>query len=177
MMMTTTIATTMTMMLQYELRRWAYLLMQECLFSCTHCDAPISWLTPTRWRLWTTHLRYRLHSCNFENQNIFEISLSQILMNEDGSLRLKFYEYITDLWNIMDVVTMLMYIAGLILRFIPPEICERCFYSARIILALNLMGFFFRILHMFSVHKELGPKLVMIGHMVSGCHENFWFPV
>jgi len=29
------------------------------------------------------------------------------------------------------------------------------------------MMFLFRILHMFAVHKELGPKLVMIGKMVS----------
>lgn len=45
--------------------------------------------------------------------------------------------------------------------------CKECVEAGRIVLSLCLMMFWFRILHIFSVHKELGPKLVMIGRMVS----------
>lgn len=38
---------------------------------------------------------------------------------------------------------------------------------SRVILSLALMTFWFRILHIFSVIRILGPKLVMIGRMVS----------
>ena len=60
-----------------------------------------------------------------------------------------------------------MYAVGLTLRFTLIAICGLCFYASRIIFAFNYMMFLFRILHMFAVHKELGPKLVMIGKMVS----------
>jgi len=64
------------------------------------------------------------------------------------------------------MLTLGTYVPGLILRFIPISVCGTCFYTARIIFAFNHMMFFFRILHMFAVHKELGPKLVAIGRMV-----------
>ena len=44
--------------------------------------------------------------------------------------------------------------------------CSECVEAGRIVLSICLMMFWFRILHIFSVHKELGPKLVMIGRMV-----------
>ncbi len=46
--------------------------------------------------------------------------------------------------------------------------CTACVEAGRVVLSLCLMMFWFRILHIFSVHKELGPKLVMIGRMVRG---------
>jgi len=81
-------------------------------------------------------------------------------------VKLKLKSYVTDLWNVVDIATFVTYIAGLILRFIPTSVCGTCFYVARMIFAFNHMMFFFRILHMFAVHPELGPKLVMIGKMV-----------
>ena len=45
--------------------------------------------------------------------------------------------------------------------------CKECVEAGRIVLSICVMMFWFRILHIFSVHKELGPKLVMIGRMVS----------
>lgn len=50
-----------------------------------------------------------------------------------------------------------------ILRFIDNF---ACFRAARFILAINIMVFCFRFLHIFSVSKNLGPKLVMIQNMV-----------
>lgn len=95
----------------------------------------------------------------------YELNL-QMAMDDAGEVRRKLYNYINDIWNILDVITIVTFIAGMILRFIPVSICADCFFAARIILALNFMTFFFRILNMFSIHRQLGPKLVMIGQMV-----------
>lgn len=62
------------------------------------------------------------------------------------------------------MITIGLFIIGIILRFLP---YPSTFEAARVFLALNFVSFFLRLLHIFSVHKELGPKLVMIGRMVS----------
>ena len=82
------------------------------------------------------------------------------------SLWLKFKNYSLDMWNFLDMLTLVTYVPGLILRFIPLTVCGACFYASRIVFAFNYMMFFFRVLHMFAIHQELGPKLVMIGRMV-----------
>jgi len=87
-------------------------------------------------------------------------------MDDSPSPKLKFISYASDLWNLLDIIMLVTYIAGLVLRFVPIAVCATCFYAARIIFAFNHMTFFFRILHLFTVHPELGPKLVMIGKMV-----------
>jgi len=80
------------------------------------------------------------------------------------SLLTKLHSYITDTWNIVDMITIVLFIIGMVLRFLP---YENTFEAGRVFLALNFVSFFLRLLHIFSVHKELGPKLVMIGRMVS----------
>lgn len=85
-------------------------------------------------------------------------------MEGSGSLKSKLYNYITDLWNMVDVLTIGLFICGMVLRALP---YSASFEAARIVLGINILSFFFRVLHIFSVHKELGPKLVMIGNMVS----------
>ncbi|WAR05104.1 TMP2L-like protein [Mya arenaria] len=57
----------------------------------------------------------------------------------------------------------MLFIIGITLRFLP---YESTFEAARVVLALNFVTYFLRLLHIFSVHKKLGPKLVMIGKML-----------
>ena len=86
-------------------------------------------------------------------------------MTEDSrNIRSKLYQYITDPWNVLDVITILMFIAGLILRFTP--MCTGCFEAGRILLALDIVPFILRVLHISYINKQLGPKLIMIGRMV-----------
>ena len=61
------------------------------------------------------------------------------------------------------IVLLCSHCTGMIVRNID---CSECVEAGRIVLSICLMMFWFRILHIFSVHKELGPKLVMIGRMV-----------
>ncbi|KAL3836753.1 hypothetical protein ACJMK2_022170 [Sinanodonta woodiana] len=80
---------------------------------------------------------------------------------KDWSSRLS--NYIRDGWNILDIITVFMFLFGMILRiFDHAQVAE----AAHIVLGVNMITFYLRLLHIFSVHRELGPKLVMIMHMV-----------
>ncbi|XP_041372305.1 transient receptor potential cation channel subfamily M member-like 2 [Gigantopelta aegis] len=94
---------------------------------------------------------------------IFVEEIRQVFMGTATSLRSKIASYFTDSWNILDVITLVLFTVGMILRFIPGD---NFLEAARVILALNLVSFFLRILHIFSVNKQLGPKLVMIRRML-----------
>ena len=87
-----------------------------------------------------------------------------MLSSSTKNFNTKLNSYITDTWKIVDVATIVIFVVGIMLRFLP---YEETLEAARCVMALNLVIFFFRILHIFSVHKQLGPKLVMIGRMVS----------
>lgn len=93
-----------------------------------------------------------------------------MLSSSTKNFNTKLNSYITDPWNIVDVATIVIFVVGIMLRFLP---YEETLEAARCVMALNLVIFFFRILHIFSVHKQLGPKLVMIGRMVS--MQKFWY--
>jgi len=87
-------------------------------------------------------------------------------MEDSQNLWPKLISYASDVYNCIDVVTIVTYIPGLVLRCIPVTVCATCFYAARIIFAFNYMFFCLRFLNMFDLHPQLGPKLVMIGKMV-----------
>ncbi|XP_052253944.1 transient receptor potential cation channel subfamily M member-like 2 isoform X2 [Dreissena polymorpha] len=87
----------------------------------------------------------------------------EVVTSSSTTLFSKLQSYITDTWNIVDIITIGLFIIGIILRFLP---YKNTFEAARVFLALNFISFFLRLLHIFSVHKRLGPKLVMIGKMV-----------
>ncbi|XP_052253945.1 transient receptor potential cation channel subfamily M member-like 2 isoform X3 [Dreissena polymorpha] len=94
---------------------------------------------------------------------IFMEEVRQVVTSSSTTLFSKLQSYITDTWNIVDIITIGLFIIGIILRFLP---YKNTFEAARVFLALNFISFFLRLLHIFSVHKRLGPKLVMIGKMV-----------
>ncbi|XP_069120927.1 transient receptor potential cation channel subfamily M member-like 2 isoform X1 [Argopecten irradians] len=89
-------------------------------------------------------------------------SVKSVMSSASKTFQTKLQSYITDKWNVVDVFTILLFVCGMILRFLP---YDSTLEVARVVLAMNLITFFFRILHIFSVHKELGPKLVMIARM------------
>ncbi|XP_052244809.1 transient receptor potential cation channel subfamily M member-like 2 isoform X3 [Dreissena polymorpha] len=94
---------------------------------------------------------------------IFMEEVRQVVTSSSTTLFSKLQSYTTDTWNIVDIITIGLFIIGIILRFLP---FKNTFETARVFLALNFISFFLRLLHIFSVHKRLGPKLVMIGKMV-----------
>ena len=87
-------------------------------------------------------------------------------MAESSPWRVKISSYIRDVWNILDMTAIVLFLIGLIVRLIPHEQCADCLGHARVMFALCLMSFYLRTLHICSIHKVLGPKLVMIREMV-----------
>ena len=100
--------------------------------------------------------------------------LFKVISEESQSLKVKVINYISDPWNILDLVTLVTFLVAIVLYILADQIeCHSCFKPAKVIHTLNMMTFFFRVLHYFSVHRELGPKLVMIGKMVSDSRHNY----
>ncbi|CAI9735207.1 transient receptor potential cation channel subfamily M member-like 2 isoform X4 [Octopus vulgaris] len=91
---------------------------------------------------------------------IFTEEIHQLLTRSSMSLWIRFTNYINDFWNIVDVITISLFVFGVILRFL------KMMDATRVVLNLNLISFFIRILYMLSSHRHLGPKLVMIKKMI-----------
>ena len=127
-----------------------------CLYGLGLYDGHKSWYSARFTELFGVYLHMWLNG----------ICCAQIAMDDSPNVRLKFFSYVSDHWNFVDVLTIGTYIPGLVLRFIPTSTCGTCFYAACIIFAFNHMLFSFRILNMFAVYSQLGPKLIMIGRMV-----------
>ncbi len=83
----------------------------------------------------------------------------------------KLMGYLSIFWNKLDVLSLILFFIAIILRFIPSS---DCFCGARILLAIDLSIWFIRTLDIFSAVKQLGPKLVMIGEMVTR-KTNFYY--
>ncbi|XP_063162905.1 transient receptor potential cation channel subfamily M member 2 [Candoia aspera] len=69
--------------------------------------------------------------------------------------------YFSDFWNKLDVCAILIFIVGLICRWIPATL-----YPGRIILSLAFIIFCLRLLHIFTVSKTLGPKIIIVKRMM-----------
>nr|DBA20103.1 TPA: hypothetical protein GDO54_015833 [Pyxicephalus adspersus] len=69
--------------------------------------------------------------------------------------------YINDFWNKLDVCAILIFIGGLICRLIPAT-----FYPGRIILSLDFVIFCLRLMHIFTISKTLGPKIIIVKRMM-----------
>lgn len=67
-------------------------------------------------------------------------------------------------WNRLDVLAILLFFVGLLLRCLPSA---DCYCAARVVLAVDLSIWFLRSMNMFAAVKRLGPKLLMIRKMVS----------
>ncbi|XP_062832545.1 transient receptor potential cation channel subfamily M member 2 isoform X1 [Anolis carolinensis] len=69
--------------------------------------------------------------------------------------------YLNDFWNKLDVCAILIFIAGLTCRWIPATL-----YPGRIILSLAFTIFCLRLMHIFTVSKTLGPKIIIVKRMM-----------
>ncbi|XP_073433680.1 transient receptor potential cation channel subfamily M member 8-like [Dendrobates tinctorius] len=73
-------------------------------------------------------------------------------------------KYFTDLWNIMDILAILYFMAGIVFRLrssIPSSL-----YTGRVIFCLDYIIFTVRLIHIFTVSRNLGPKIIMLQRML-----------
>ncbi|XP_068837675.1 transient receptor potential cation channel subfamily M member 2 isoform X2 [Capricornis sumatraensis] len=89
-------------------------------------------------------------------------SCPQLFYDPDGSgLRKAVLVYFSDFWNKLDVCAILLFIAGLTCRLVPSLL-----YTGRIILSLDFTMFCLRLMHIFTISKTLGPKIIIVKRMM-----------
>ncbi|NXI48431.1 TRPM5 protein, partial [Galbula dea] len=81
--------------------------------------------------------------------------------DEDTNLVKKFKLYVEDNWNKCDMVTIFLFITGVTCRML-----HSTFQAGRTILALDFMVFTLRLIHIFAIHKQLGPKIIIVERMM-----------
>ncbi|NXO03232.1 TRPM8 protein, partial [Rhinopomastus cyanomelas] len=72
-------------------------------------------------------------------------------------------KYFTDLWNVMDTLAIFYFIAGIVFRL---HSDESSWYSGRVIFCLDYIVFTLRLIHIFTVSRNLGPKIIMLQRMM-----------
>uniref|UniRef100_F7BEU9 Transient receptor potential cation channel subfamily M member 8 n=1 Tax=Equus caballus TaxID=9796 RepID=F7BEU9_HORSE len=72
--------------------------------------------------------------------------------------------YFTDLWNVMDTLGLFYFIAGIAFRLHPSN--KTSLYSGRVIFCLDYIIFTLRLIHIFTVSRNLGPKIIMLQKML-----------
>eukprot|EP00058_Branchiostoma_floridae_P006677 XP_002592165.1 hypothetical protein BRAFLDRAFT_88112 [Branchiostoma floridae] len=92
---------------------------------------------------------------------LFCEEIRQLITTEARSVSGKLLEYVGNSWNLFDLANITTFVVAFALRFFPET-----FSAARVLYSLNLMIFFFRLLHIFYINKEMGPKLIMIARML-----------
>uniref|UniRef100_A0A2K5ELM0 Transient receptor potential cation channel subfamily M member 2 n=1 Tax=Aotus nancymaae TaxID=37293 RepID=A0A2K5ELM0_AOTNA len=76
--------------------------------------------------------------------------------------------YFSDFWNKLDVGAILLFMAGLTCRLIPETL-----YPGRVILSLDFILFCLRLMHIFTVSKTLGPKIIIVKRMMKDVSSSF----
>uniref|UniRef100_A0A8C6FNW6 Transient receptor potential cation channel subfamily M member 8 n=1 Tax=Moschus moschiferus TaxID=68415 RepID=A0A8C6FNW6_MOSMO len=72
--------------------------------------------------------------------------------------------YFTDLWNVMDSLGLFYFIAGIVFRLHHSN--KTSLYSGRVIFCLDYIIFTLRLIHIFTVSRNLGPKIIMLQRML-----------
>nr|DBA32338.1 TPA: hypothetical protein GDO54_000138 [Pyxicephalus adspersus] len=95
--------------------------------------------------------------------SIFTEELRQLLYDpEHRGFVKKSAEYIPEFWNQVDLMALGLFIVGLIWRLVWTDTV----YLGRVFLSLDFMIFCTRLMHIFSVSKVLGPKIIILRRMV-----------
>ncbi|XP_073087357.1 transient receptor potential cation channel subfamily M member 2 isoform X10 [Manis javanica] len=69
--------------------------------------------------------------------------------------------YFSDFWNKLDIGAILLFIVGLACRLTPALL-----YPGRIVLSLDFIMFCLRLMHIFTISKTLGPKIIIVKRMM-----------
>ncbi|XP_019378904.1 PREDICTED: transient receptor potential cation channel subfamily M member 8 [Gavialis gangeticus] len=73
-------------------------------------------------------------------------------------------KYFLDLWNVMDTLGIFYFIAGMVFRLHSSN--ESSLYSGKVIFCLDYIIFTLRLVHIFTVSRNLGPKIIMLQRMM-----------
>ncbi|KAM8855420.1 transient receptor potential cation channel subfamily M member 2 isoform 2-T2 [Spinachia spinachia] len=87
----------------------------------------------------------------------------QVFYNPDGfGFKKKAKMYINDLWNILDVLFILLFAVGLTFR-----LTSELLYAGKIFLCIDFVVFCLRFMAIFTVSRTLGPKIIIVRRMMT----------
>uniref|UniRef100_A0A3Q1J6J4 Transient receptor potential cation channel, subfamily M, member 2 n=1 Tax=Anabas testudineus TaxID=64144 RepID=A0A3Q1J6J4_ANATE len=69
--------------------------------------------------------------------------------------------YINELWNILDVLSITLFIIGLVFR-----LTSELFYAGKIVLCIDFVVFCLRLMAIFTISRTLGPKIIIVKRMM-----------
>ncbi|KAJ8417010.1 hypothetical protein AAFF_G00282370 [Aldrovandia affinis] len=81
--------------------------------------------------------------------------------DEDTNILKKFKLYVEDNWNKCDMAAILLFLVGVSFRM-----TDHLYQAGRTVLALDFMVFTLRLIHIFAIHKQLGPKIIIVERMM-----------
>ncbi|KAM6965889.1 LOW QUALITY PROTEIN: transient receptor potential cation channel subfamily M member 4-like [Tautogolabrus adspersus] len=70
-------------------------------------------------------------------------------------------KYIQDVWNKCDLTAISLFMLALCCRMFPQS-----YEFGRAVMAIDFMVFTLRLIHIFAIHKQLGPKIIIVGKMM-----------
>ena len=112
--------------------------------------------------------------CTNQSPDVF-----QIACQPPKQIREKIVLYFSSWWNMVDVVALGLFLIVSILRIVQVFVLgdkSVVYEITRVIYILDIIPFLVRSLQLFSVNRQLGPKLVMIFNMVRHCvHRPYWY--
>ncbi|XP_066520760.1 transient receptor potential cation channel subfamily M member 4-like [Hoplias malabaricus] len=77
------------------------------------------------------------------------------------TIRQRVRQYAQDVWHKCDLVAISLFLIGLCCRMF-----SSTFWFGRAALCLDYMVFTLRLIHIFAIHKQLGPKIIIVGKMM-----------
>ncbi|PWA29146.1 hypothetical protein CCH79_00006272, partial [Gambusia affinis] len=96
---------------------------------------------------------------------VFTLVLEEIrqsfFTDEEMNILKKFKLYVEDNWNKCDMVAISLFVVGVSCRM-----SKDTFEAGRTVLAIDFMVFTLRLIHIFAIHKQLGPKIIIVERMV-----------
>ncbi|XP_019899977.2 transient receptor potential cation channel subfamily M member 4 isoform X2 [Esox lucius] len=69
--------------------------------------------------------------------------------------------YIQDMWNKCDITALSLFALGMCCRMFPWS-----YEFGRAVMAVDFMVFTLRLIHIFAIHKQLGPKIIIVEKMM-----------
>lgn len=81
--------------------------------------------------------------------------------DEEISILKKFKLYVEDNWNKCDMVCISLFVVGVSCRMV-----GETYEAGRTVLAIDFMVFTLRLIHIFAIHKQLGPKIIIVEKMM-----------
>ncbi|XP_029000168.1 transient receptor potential cation channel subfamily M member 5 [Betta splendens] len=81
--------------------------------------------------------------------------------DEEMHILKKFKLYVEDNWNKCDMVAISLFVVGVSCRM-----AGGTYEAGRTVLAIDFMVFTLRLIHIFAIHKQLGPKIIIVERMM-----------